>query len=593
MKAAVLQIAIYLLIVFIGSDGLLANNNNQITLQLSKNKHCLVGKQPILFMISNYSSESLSSFTVVVTANGIPLTSHQFSGLSIANSESQQFNFPHKWQAKLGNNILELSIVAHNGSLLDNDEIINAQQQISGAGEIVEKVVFFEHFTSENCSSCAFFNDDLFSTLDANPDKITAASFHAYWFDGSIYNQNTADHTARVEYYSIPGTPRVVVDGQTVYTGANFDEITNAEIDFWASQTSNFKVLLNESLVDSTATVNVEITPTTDVSSNTRFYVIIIEDNVTYGTPPGTNGESVFKYLLRDIISNNNGETLNSTATDVPTTFSASYTIPSFAIASNLRTLVIVQDNLTDEILQAYEAPNATGTNVGVGPVSFTPEITLNTEVLLSGTYNTSTGNMNTTLQTFNLVPTAQPFNQAPWNYNGTEIAPILPPNTVDWVLLELRANTDIDVVIATKAALLLSNGTVVNSDGSNLTFTGVAAGESYYIVMRHRNHLAVVSSVPVNLPNATVYSFTNALNVQEGAAQLQEVTTGVYALRSGDLNADGIITVNDFNQYAAQSSFLNVYTNADCDLNRTVTIDDFNLYQINSGSIGVSTIRY
>ncbi len=63
----------------------------------------------------------------------------------------------------------------------------------------------------------------------------------------------------------------------------------------------------------------------------------------------------------------------------------------------------------------------------------------LDLTVFLEGPFNTSSFEMNTTLNQGALIPLNQPYNTAPWNYNGTENVTIIPPDIVDWVLLELR----------------------------------------------------------------------------------------------------------------------------------------------------------
>ena len=72
----------------------------------------------------------------------------------------------------------------------------------------------------------------------------------------------------------------------------------------------------------------------------------------------------------------------------------------------------------------------------------------------------------------------------------------------VDWVLIELRTgNTpEESVTRAKKAAMVKSNGVVVDVTGSDeLKFFGVPPGD-YYIVVHHRNHLSVMSPVKVDM---------------------------------------------------------------------------------------------
>jgi hypothetical protein len=112
----------------------------------------------------------------------------------------------------------------------------------------------------------------------------------------------------------------------------------------------------------------------------------------------------------------------------------------------------------------------------------------------------------------------------------------------VDWVLLELRSDSTGASKVATRAALLKSNGTVVDLDGTSpVQFPGLMPG-SYYVVVRHRNHLAVMSASPVALTASSVpYDFTSGLNKFYGG-DAKEVATGVFGLWAGDVSGNGVV---------------------------------------------------
>ena len=65
----------------------------------------------------------------------------------------------------------------------------------------------------------------------------------------------------------------------------------------------------------------------------------------------------------------------------------------------------------------------------------------------------------------------------------------------VDWVFIELRDKTAAGTVVATRAALLQRDGDIVSpSDGiSPIAFSNNIPG-NYFISIRHRNHLGVMS---------------------------------------------------------------------------------------------------
>lgn len=215
----------------------------------------------------------------------------------------------------------------------------------------------------------------------------------------------------------------------------------------------------------------------------------------------------------------------------------------------------------------------------------------------LQGAYNFATNNMVTHLLSNELLPLNQPFNTAPWFYNGAESlssASDFPTSTVDWVLLEARNGVNGSTIVEQRAALLLADGTVVDAqDFGNVRLYNITAGTPYYIAIKARGHLAVISSNVVLLPNTNPMDFTNPAFVAGGADQLSWLNGTNYALSAGDYNNDGIITVSDFNTYLPQASGVNVYHPTDGNMDGNISISDFNLYQSNASKIGVQQIRY
>lgn len=235
--------------------------------------------------------------------------------------------------------------------------------------------------------------------------------------------------------------------------------------------------------------------------------------------------------------------------------------------------------------------------NIAVA-ATLVPSVEVKIKALLQGPYQPLLSAMNSNLSSSGLISLAQPFNRSPWNYAGAEsfIHPAqFPSTTVDWVLVELRSAANPNTIVAQKAALLLSNGTLRDATGSStgVTFSGITSGGSYYIALKHRNHVSVMSANPIALPNVTTYDFSASESAVSNARQLVQVGLGKFALCAGDFDANGVITVQDYNYFYLQNATTNQYSDGDVNFDGTVNNSDFDFYRQNSTRIGVSPIRY
>lgn len=134
---------------------------------------------------------------------------------------------------------------------------------------------------------------------------------------------------------------------------------------------------------------------------------------------------------------------------------------------------------------------------------------------------------------------------------SGVLTANVGTPNAiVDWVFVELRDAQDSTVVLATRSALVQRDGDIVNAvDGlSALTFNGFV-GKSYFLSVKHRNHLGVMTASAVTLTSTgTLVDFTTASDadvynrpgaINYNGAEMVNLG-GVKALWAGNANADG-----------------------------------------------------
>ena len=226
---------------------------------------------------------------------------------------------------------------------------------------------------------------------------------------------------------------------------------------------------------------------------------------------------------------------------------------------------------------------------------------TVDLRVFLEGPYNENTGEMNTMLVDNCLLPVEQPYNVAPWYYTGTESAGELssiPENAVDWVLVEVRsgipdlisANT---TVVSTVAALLLSDGSIVGADGRRLLLDNMQTGMEYYIAIRHRNHLDVVSANPIIAGTTTQYDFTTDIAQAFGPQQMNTADDGKAVLFAGDYQPDGIILSTDYDVWFLLPAVNQTYESTDGNLDGVVQATDYDYWFPNRSKVGIIEIQY
>lgn len=198
----------------------------------------------------------------------------------------------------------------------------------------------------------------------------------------------------------------------------------------------------------------------------------------------------------------------------------------------------------------------------------------LRAKILLEGPY-AGGGSMSTQLRTDGVVPLSHPFAGPPWNHSGTESVGVIPPDVVDWVLVSLRTGTAGATQVSTRAAFLTSDGTIVDLDGAGpVAFGGVGLG-SFYVVVRHRNHIPAMSASPRPL-NAPVDSCDFTAGVAAwfgGAAKL--LAGGLRGMFSGDYSGDEFIDASDF-AGPDNDIFLSGYRRADLNLDGFIDASDF-----------------
>jgi hypothetical protein len=313
------------------------------------------------------------------------------------------------------------------------------------------------------------------------------------------------------------------------------------------------------------------------------FDVIYIVENGSFALSKFSFDQGTGSWVLNGVIGTDADDYkgLTGVVNGTTVTLYATRGIPNTNSPTAAGELVALTDNtgytLTPNSFTGTPTVIATpGANTFFKGLAMAPQpasISLSTKVFLQGAYNVGLGrHKDVTLAWATLLNANalnQPFGGAPWNYAGTEsVSNGFFANTgattdiVDWVLVELHDATTPSTIVARKACFVREDGKVVDATGNDPSFTGVGAN-NYYIVIKHRNHLAIRSATTVFVNGAApvTYDFTTAQSqaYQNGAIvtnpAMKDLTGGgtVFGMWGGNANsntstrASGALSTNDY----------------------------------------------
>ena len=113
------------------------------------------------------------------------------------------------------------------------------------------------------------------------------------------------------------------------------------------------------------------------------------------------------------------------------------------------------------------------------------PSIVAQLKVNLEGAFDSFNGEMLTDLN--GQIPLTSPYSE------DSRTLQYMPNDIVDWILVELRATLN-GTAVASHSALLHKEGRIVADDGMANSIRLLADPGSYFIVIKHRNHLPIIS---------------------------------------------------------------------------------------------------
>jgi thiol-disulfide isomerase/thioredoxin len=257
-----------------------------------------------------------------------------------------------------------------------NDTLIQATIFHPG----VKRKVLYEAHTSTTCGPCASMNPYLDAFVQDKFDSLVPIKYHAWWpaTGDPMFNANPDQARVRIFYNGINSIPALMVDG-IILQISSYNVLSNLQNPLTTRLATGAP--LSISVTDTRiagdsikANVTVNIVSPLSPNGNFRLRAVANERKITYSTPPGSNGETIFYDVFRWMYPNTDG--IQIPLTTGTYNYEFRYKRQAAWVDSMMYTAVFVQNDVTKEVMNCNKARNYYVDNVIAANKKFNNTVT-------------------------------------------------------------------------------------------------------------------------------------------------------------------------------------------------------------------------
>ena len=215
--------------------------------------------------------------------------------------------------------------------------------------------VLLEDFANVSCDPCvesSFILHKLLSSRYAN-DKLIVIRYATNFPSPNdpFYLANSSMNDNRIGMYNVLFAPTTVVDGVEKPIATDSVSIIDA-VDSRLSVHSSFSINnLSLKITSDSISISGNLIVSSSGYENDKLFIALIRKEVVYQSPPGSNGETVFRDVAFEFLPDNNGAALagmnfNNHAADFHYEISNIYSEAS----DNIAAVLFIQNIITKEI---------------------------------------------------------------------------------------------------------------------------------------------------------------------------------------------------------------------------------------------------
>jgi Outer membrane protein Omp28/PEGA domain len=218
----------------------------------------------------------------------------------------------------------------------------------------VKKIVLLEDFANVSCDPCVTSNAIIKKLRTKYSDNLVVVKFSTNFpspYD-PFYLGSKPINDARMGYYNILFAPTIIIDGIHRPVPTDSTAIIN-DIEKRLSSDAQFNIESSNSISGNQFIVDVSATLLEKELniSDYRIYAAIVEEDISFDNPPGSNGETDFFDVMRTVLPDKDGGIL--IYNEEPNNMQFQTDISNEWNISNLLSVVFIQNIETKEILQS------------------------------------------------------------------------------------------------------------------------------------------------------------------------------------------------------------------------------------------------
>lgn len=245
-----------------------------------------------------------------------------------------------------------------------------------------KRTVLLEQFTNASCAPCAAENATFNPKLLQNASKLAVVKYQVWWpGKDPMYDYNRPPVQTRAAFYDVSGVPQTDLSGKDFYIG-NFNTQmvdsaavkmdTSIDIESWEKKFSDNSVEATVNVINKTAI-------SANEGNSLKLFYIVTEEPILYTTPPGSNGETQFHFVMRKTLPDGNGLTLGEKNVGAVSTFIFKYKLTDTIKTENIKIVIFLQNTSTKSIKVAatyvpkwieYNSHSCENDPIQLGPIT-------------------------------------------------------------------------------------------------------------------------------------------------------------------------------------------------------------------------------